>query len=162
MSVPFNKLFNVRSCIKLIQTRRSLREGTIKVGIVGSRTYENKDKIKEMIFMLKQKLGNVEIVSGGATHGADKYAKKFALELGLEYSEFNPAYTSKNLYSVMPIEYYDQPYHISQLMHRNELIVMYADQVIIFRSAGESNGSDHVLKMCKKHNKPFVIIGDKI
>ena len=38
----------------------------IKIGIVGSRGYTNKKKIKDLIFEIKEKHGgNVEIVSGG-------------------------------------------------------------------------------------------------
>ena len=39
----------------------------IKIGIVGSRSYTNKQKIKDFIFRLKEKYGeNVIIVSGGS------------------------------------------------------------------------------------------------
>ena len=56
---------------------------TLKVGIVGSRKYENRQKIKEFIFKLKNDKGkDTVIVSGGCTKGADYYAKKYALELG--------------------------------------------------------------------------------
>ena len=38
----------------------------IKIGIVGSRGYTNKNKVKDLIFKIKEKYGNeVEIVSGG-------------------------------------------------------------------------------------------------
>ena len=55
-----------------------------KIGIVGSRAYTNKKKIKDLIFDIKQKLGDkAEIVSGGQQDGADGYAKKYALELDM-------------------------------------------------------------------------------
>ena len=55
----------------------------MKIGIVGSRRYENKKKIKDFIFKLKQEHGiDTIIVSGGCRDGADRYAKKYALELG--------------------------------------------------------------------------------
>ena len=57
----------------------------IKVGIVGSRAYTNKKKIKDLIFDIKQKHPEAEIVSGGQQDGADGFAKKFALELGMKY-----------------------------------------------------------------------------
>ena len=61
-------------------------ENPLKVGIVGSREYENRKKIKEFIFKLKNEKGtDTVIVSGGAKKGADFYAKKYALELGLQY-----------------------------------------------------------------------------
>ena len=64
---------------------------TLRVGIVGSRKYENRRKIKEFIFKLKSEKGlNTIIVSGGCKTGADRYAKKYALELGLQYQEFPP------------------------------------------------------------------------
>ena len=62
---------------------------TLRVAIVGSRKYENRQKIKKFIFKLKNEKGDdTIIVSGGAKYGADKYAKKYALELGLQYQEF--------------------------------------------------------------------------
>ena len=52
-----------------------------KCAIIGSREYTNKRKIQEFVFKLKEKYkGDVVIVSGGAKHGADKYAKRYALD----------------------------------------------------------------------------------
>ena len=49
---------------------------TMRIAIIGSRTYENKLKIKDMIYKLKLAFGNdLEIVSGGSQNGADRYAK---------------------------------------------------------------------------------------
>ena len=68
-------------------------QDTLKVGIVGSRKYENRRKIKEFIFKLKNDKGDdTVIVSGGCPRGADYYAKKYALELGLQYEEYPPAH----------------------------------------------------------------------
>lgn len=133
------------------------------VAIVGSRTYENRLKIKEMIYKLKQAFGDkLEIVSGGAKDGADRYAKKYALELGVDYKEFNPAHTNKNLYSAMPENYYGKPYHVSQLFHRNELIAQYANKMVAFiDSTVESNGSKHAVSMAQKHKKPVIIVNEK-
>ena len=52
----------------------------MKIAIIGSRTYTNKSKMKNFMFRLKMEHTDVEVVSGGAKDGADKYAKKFALE----------------------------------------------------------------------------------
>lgn len=134
----------------------------MRIAIIGSRTYENKRKIKEMMYKLKQTFGeNLEIVSGGSQNGTDKYARKFSLEMGIKYVEFNPAHTSKNLYSALPESYYSKPYHVSQLFHRNELIAKYCDKMIAFRSEGKSSGTDHAINMAVKHNKPVVIINEK-
>ena len=75
---------------------------TLKVGIVGSRKYENRRKIKEFIFKLKTDKGaDTIIVSGGCKTGADYYAKKYALELGLQYQEFPRGVESKGAMSTI-------------------------------------------------------------
>ena len=54
----------------------------MKIAIVGSRKYENRKKIKDFIFKLKEEKGaQTIIVSGGCKDGADKYAKKYGLHL---------------------------------------------------------------------------------
>ena len=53
----------------------------MKVAIIGSREYENARKIKDTLTELKRRFGDkLIIISGGAQHGADKFARKFALE----------------------------------------------------------------------------------
>jgi predicted Rossmann fold nucleotide-binding protein DprA/Smf involved in DNA uptake len=135
----------------------------MKIAIIGSREYENKNKIRDMIYKLKQAFGDkLEIVSGGAQNGADKYAKKFAIEFGITYKEFNPAHTVRNLYSVMPEGYYSKPYHTSQFFHRNELIAKYCDKMVAFIDSNvASKGSYHAVSMAQKHNKPVIIVNEK-
>ena len=95
----------------------------MKVAIIGSRDYQNVRKIKDTLFQLKQKFDNkLIVISGGAKFGTDKFARKYALEFGIKYKEFNPAHTTKNLYSAMSEDYYEKPYHVSQFHHRNMLI----------------------------------------
>ena len=132
----------------------------MKVAIIGSRQYENIRKIKDTLFQLKQKFGDdLIIVSGGAKDGADKFARKFALEFGIKYKEFNPAHTPKNLYSAMSDNYYNKLYHVSQFHHRNMLIAKDCDVMMAFIPNGvKSNGSMSAIKNAKKVNKPVTII----
>ena len=132
----------------------------MKVEIIGSRMYENTRKIKDTLFQLKQKfVDDLIIISGGAQHGADKFARKYALEFGIRYKEFNPAHTTKNLYSAMSDDYYSKPYHVSQFHHRNMLIARDCDVMIAFIPSGDdANGSMSAIKNAKKMNKPVTII----
>ena len=132
----------------------------MKVAIIGSRYYENTRKIKEALFQLKQKFGDkLIVISGGAQHGADKFARKYALEFGINYQEYNPAHTTKNLYSAMSDNYYDKPYHVSQFHHRNMLIAKACDVMMAFIPNGDNaNGSLSAIKSVKKLNKPVTII----
>jgi len=132
----------------------------MKVAIVGSRDYQNIRKIKDTLFQLKQKFGDkLIIISGGAKYGADKFARKYALEFGMRYREFNPAHTTKNLYSAMSDDYYEKPYHVSQFHHRNMLIARDCDVMMAFIANGaDSGGSMSAIKRAKKLNKKVTII----
>ena len=132
----------------------------MKVGITGSRNYENKRKIKEFIFKLKNIHKDLLIVSAGSKLGADKYTKKYALELECNYLEFNPAHTQKNLYSGLQESYYDKPYNVKNFFSRNKMLARYCDVVVLFIPEGDTatNTSTHIISEAKKYKKKVVII----
>ena len=131
----------------------------MRVGIIGSREYENKRKIKEFIFKLKNNYTDLLIVSGGSKLGADKYAKKYALELECNYLEFNPAHTPKNLYSGLQENYYNKPYNVKNFFSRNTMLAKYCDIVVAFiPDHDQANGTHHTIKEAQKFGKKVVII----
>ena len=132
----------------------------MKIGIVGSREYQNFRKVKDTIFKLKEKFGNdLIITSGGAKDGADRYAKKYAIELGCKYIEYNPAHTPKNLYSALSENYYGKKYSPKNFFHRNKMIAAYSDYIIAFIPKDAiSKGTENTIKETKKLNKRVVII----
>ena len=132
----------------------------MKVGIVGSRRYENKRKIKEFIFKLKEEYGtDTIIVSGGCKQGADKYAKKYALELGLQYEEYPPFPEVHNLYCTLPESRYGKPYSVKYFFARNKIIAGTSDMVVGFIPEGvESNGTMSPLRYAEKFGKKTIII----
>ena len=73
-------------------------QDTLKVGIVGSRKYEHRQKIKDFIFKLKnEKCIDTVVVGNGGKIGAGKYVKKYTLEFGLQYQEFPPFHEFREL-----------------------------------------------------------------
>ena len=132
----------------------------MKVAIVGSRRYENKKKIKDFVFKLKERYGEKTIVvSGGCKQGADKYAKKYALELGLQYEEYPPFHEVHNLYCTLPEACYRKPYNVKYFFVRNKQIAENSDMVVAFIPDGiESNGTMSTINYAKKFDKKFVII----
>ena len=132
----------------------------MKVAIVGSRRYENKKKIKDFIFKLKQNYGPATIiVRGGGKAGADKYAKKYALELGLQYEEYPPFHEVHNLYCTMPESRYGKPYNIRNFHARNKIIAGTSDFIVAFIPEGvESDGTFSTLNYAKKLDKKRIII----
>ena len=132
----------------------------MKIGIVGSRKYENYRKIKDMIYKLKLKFGDdLIIVSGGCPHGADKFAKKYALELGCNYKEHNPAHTVNNLYSAMNESFYNKVYQPRNFFHRNKFLAKDVHYLIAFIPNGvAAGGTTDTIKHAKKLGKAVVVV----
>ena len=132
----------------------------MKIGIIGSRKYEKKKNIKDFIFRIKEKYGEeVTIVSGGCKQGADKYAKKYALDFGLQYEEYPPAHQPHNLYCSLPANRYGKEYSIKHFFVRNKIIASVSDMVVAFIPEGiKSNGSLDTIKQAKKQRKKVKII----
>ena len=132
----------------------------IKIGIVGSRTYTNKQKIKDLIFEIKEKYGNdVEIVSGGQKNGADGLAKKFALEFDVDYVEFPPAHYSHNMHCKLSPKHYNRPYYVTNYFKRNKQIAEYSNIIVAFIPDGvESKGTMNTVSHAKELKKLVKII----
>ena len=132
----------------------------MKVAIIGSRRYENKKKIKDFVLKLKNKYGEkTTIVSGGCKTGADRYAKKYALELGLQYEEYPPFHEVHNLYCSLPSSRYDKPYSVRNFFARNKIIAGTSDFIAAFIPDGvEANGTMNAISYAKKLKKNHIII----
>ena len=132
----------------------------IKIGIVGRRTYTNKQKIKDLIFEIKEKYGNdVEIVSGGQKNGADGLAKKFALEFDVDYVEFPPAHYSHNMHCKLSPKHYNRPYYVTNYFKRNKQIAEYSNIIVAFIPDGvESKGTMNTVSHAKELKKLVKII----
>ena len=135
-------------------------ENPVRVGIVGSRKYENRKKIKDFIFKLKNEKGSdTIIVSGGCKTGADRYAKKYALELGLQYQEFPHFHDNCNIYCPKDQKDYGKPYNIKNFFARNKIIAAYSHYVVAFVPRGvESRGSSSTISYAKKFGKKTLVI----
>ena len=132
----------------------------MKIAIVGSRRYENKKKIKDFIFKRKQEHGeDTIVVSGGCRDGADKYAKKYSLELGLQYEEYPPSHFSHNLFCPLSESWYGKPYSVKNYHVRNKIIAGTSDYIVAFIPNGEkSSGTESTINYAKKFDKKVIII----
>lgn len=133
-----------------------------KIACIGSERYDNKIKIKEFLFELQNKVGidDILILSGGRKNGADVYVRKFALDFGLAYLEYNPAYTTKNLYSAMGNWFYGKEFSIKHLYSRNKLMIDNCTMLIIFLNETEKINSEfqQLINSAQKKNIKTLII----
>jgi hypothetical protein len=132
-----------------------------RVAVIGNTNWQNRRKVQETLQMLKKKFSEELIVVGaGGNEGANSMVRKYALEFGMQYEEYNPSFSGYNIYSAMPESYYGKPYHFSQLHHRMKLIAERCDYMMIMTNETQL---DPVLQTAwtktKKLNKPVVILG---
>ena len=135
-----------------------------RIAIIGSTGWQNRRKVQETLQKLKtqfiNELDDLIIVGAGGTEGANSMVRKFTLEFGLQYEEYNPSFSGYNMYSAMPESYYGKPYHFSQLHHRMKLIAERCDYMMILTN---EDTLDPVLKTAytsvNKLKKPVVLLG---
>ena len=132
----------------------------MKVAVIGNKNWQNRRKVQETLRQLKNKYPDVQVIGAGGAEGANHMVRKYALEFGMSYKEYNPSYSGYNLYSAMPKTYYGKSYHFSQLHHRMKLIAENCDYMIIMYN---ENVMDPFLKTAynniNKQNKPVVLLG---
>ena len=105
----------------------------MNIAIMGSQTYENVRKLREFLFTIKQKMGtDVNIITRGYKDGCEKYIRKYAIEFGFRYTEYNSASSVRNLYSGMSNEYYGKPFHPTQTLHLYDCVVKHAEKFFYF------------------------------
>lgn len=117
-------------------------------------------KIKTFIFKLKDKTDAViEIVGLGDKSGADKHIKKYALELGYEYREMNPAHTPKTLYSLMTEAYYNKPYSPKNFFQQTKIYSQYIHKCVLFDNTdGRDKKVNNIVRELGKLGKTSIII----
>ena len=133
----------------------------MQIAILGNTNWQNRRKVQKALTELKQRFSNeVTILGAGGKEGANSMIRKYTLEFGLNYKEYNPSFSGYNLYSAMPKTYYGKQYHFSQLHHRMKLLAQNCDYMIIMTNEEKL---DPVLKTAynniKKLNKPIVLLG---
>lgn len=113
----------------------------MKLAIVGSRSFNDYDLLKNAIIAQIDPNDIEAIVSGGAI-GADSLAERFADEFNLKKIIYKPDW---NLYGR------------SAGYKRNVLIIQECDQCFAFWD-GESRGTKMDIDLCKTYGKPCQII----
>ena len=109
----------------------------MKTAIIGSRTFDNYQLLKETIAPLNP----TEIVSGGAK-GADSLGEQYAKENGIKTTIFLPDWKLHGK---------------SAGFKRNVDIISNADVVVAFWD-GVSKGTKHSIELAKKQGKTIIIV----
>jgi hypothetical protein len=134
----------------------------MKIGITGSLNWDDKIKIKKIIFDLKQRFKNEKliIVSRGQKYGVDAFAKKFCMEFSIDYQEFPLNHQSWNQHCVENAYMFNRQYSVTHYFSQNKKLINYCDVVIIFTHPLDKDvlSQQDLLKKIIKSGKKYMII----
>lgn len=136
----------------------------LRVGIVGSRDFEDSEKIYDVVRTLSEKPKRITIVSGGCPDGADAFAKCAAFEFGVSYREFTPEFRSPNIYSIQDEEKFGKKYSPHLFFKRNAELAAYCDLVIAFLpeeyigDPENARGTKHTIECARDEPNTEVIV----
>ena len=76
------------------------------------------------------------------------------------YEEYNPAYTPRNLYSVLPYSYFDKPFMVHHNTQRNKIMINSCNKIVIFMNDDEPLTKEFrdLINYAEKKNKKVLII----
>ena len=118
--------------VKVKNAKRMKKRDIKRVGIVVTKHFNHKKKIKDMVFMLKEKFGDkVEVVTSGDNISYEKYVKSYALQFDCLYKEFIPAHMQRTLYSAMGASFYGKDYSPKNFFVRDNSMGKYIDLSLI-------------------------------
>ena len=143
-----------------------------RVAMVGSIKYENRRKIKDFVYKIKNKYGDAAIIlsSGGGRDpklvgdgrvgiGAEGYVKKYALEFNMKYEEYPPCHYSWDINCPLKEENYGKRFSLANFIKKNKQIVAKASHIIMFIPRGvEWNQEEDLRKYAKKYERKIIRI----
>lgn len=148
----------------------------VRLGIVGSREWEDWSKIRKFIDGAIKRYGveNVEVVSGGSYSGADKMAKWLLQNVEdyeeVGYVEFAPIHHDYNEHCYHNASHYGQEYHVTNYFNRNEELVEYVNDaeesgyVVAFipekyeQDEKNARGTKNTLEHCESYGVKYKIV----
>lgn len=112
----------------------------MKVGIVGSRSFNDYELLEKTIFN-NLNIDQIDGVISGGAQGADRLGERFATIHKIEKQIFYPEWNK---------------YGKQAGFLRNIKIVRNSDLIFVFWD-GESKGTQHTINLCKQHNKKCIV-----
>jgi hypothetical protein len=149
-----------KSIIKNLERKPKNKE--MKVAIIGSRTFQNKNSLFlalndfRRVLRATKHTDITEIVSGGA-QGADFLAEEYANESKIKKTIFKADWSDMSLPCSKKTNAQGKEYNALAGFKRNTQIIDYCDQVIAFWD-GKSPGTRDSIEKAKAQNKPVKIV----
>jgi len=127
--------------------------------ITGSTDYPSTNKIKRLLYNIKQTKGTDNIIIASRDNdGVDKIVKKYALDFDFEYGIFNLYNQNQNMFSIMPKWKFNKEYSAKLFYWRDNDAIKWADMVILFCEKINYMQIKNLVKLLKNTTKYVKII----
>lgn len=136
----------------------------MKVGITGSNNYQNKRKIKDFLFNIKNEYDNNILIATRANDlGADRIIKQICKwELGIDYTEFPPLFkpwnpdcekNGQNKYK------YNKNYSARYYIIRDLQFIDFCNSFVIFveKNTEDNNIKKFIKRLNKEKSNQFLL-----
>lgn len=135
----------------------------MRVGIIGSQDYDDKNKIKDFIFYIYKTYDNVEIISSGGNIGADKFVRDICVwELDVPYREFPPYHQKWTNHCVESYYKFSKPYKAKYYHIVALKLIKYVDVLVVFIPTDtvpdDHANIGHVIKKAKKQARQYFVV----
>lgn len=130
-----------------------------KLGVIADKHWMNRRKLQKVLSDIKSRVDSPCILAAGGKEPFDAALKKYTIDFGITYTEYNPSFSGYNLYSAMTESYYNKSYHFSQLFHRMTMLVRNCDYLIILSETKKLDPiTEHAKKQAIKQDISFVFL----
>ncbi len=116
--------------------------------------------VQKLFSAIKAKYGTSALISCATSSKLPvNLVKRYALQFGFTYKEYNPANTNANTYSAMPRDYYGKNFHPSQNNHRYEMMLRNTQLlVVLYRKEVACSGVKHAMNVARRLNIPYKML----
>jgi len=134
----------------------------LKILMLGDDMYQDKLKIKNVIFALREKFGKekIKIATFGNDIGVDRFVKNDCMRFEIKYGEFPPYHQNHTLDCIMPEEMFEKQYDVRYYFWRESHAVKWANIIMIFANKKNIKQFVRLIKMAKKLDKKIKVFYD--
>jgi len=136
----------------------------LKILMLGDDMYQDKLKIKNIIFSLREKFGQdkIKIATLGSEDGVGRFVKNDCMRFEVKYGEFPPYHDHHNLDCIMPEQRFDKMYDPRYYFWRENDAIKWSNIIMIFTNKKNIKGFLGNIKRAKKLDKKIKLFYDKI
>lgn len=140
----------------------SRKQKYLKFLMLGDDMYQDRTKIKDLIFGLHEKFGKekVYLATLGKESGVDRFVKNDCMRFEMKYGEFPPYHQNHTLDCIMPEQRFGKQYDVRYYFWREGDAIKWSNVIMIFTNKKNINQFARIIKKAKNLDKKIKIFYD--